>query len=112
MNYVDTQLCIPHKVECETDMTMNTNYEAEMDKTIKYLTNLVELNYITLTENTLSLTKSGHDYFMRKCSIENDTINFQYDSFAPMEVQQMIFNQFFSGKSKMNTVEKFIKANL
>jgi hypothetical protein len=110
MNYVETQLYIPHKVESDFDVEKQN--DNEVNKTIKYLTNLVELNYISLTENTLNLTKSGYDYFMRKCSINNDEIEFQYDSFAPMEIQQMIFQQFFANKSKVNTVEKFIKNNI
>ncbi len=82
------------------------------NKTIKYLTNLIELNYISLTENSLNLTKSGYDYFMRKCAINNDEIEFQYDRFAPMDIQQMIFQQFFANKPKANTVQKFINYNL
>jgi hypothetical protein len=111
MNYVDTQLYIPHKVECDFDLTdKNGKNDNEIKKTVDYLTNLVELNYITLTENSLNLTKSGYDYFMRKCNMEQQ--EFRYDSLAPMEIQQMIFKTFFENKPQMNTVEKFIKANL
>ena len=108
MNYVDTQLYIPHQVESDYDC-LTDNHEAEVDKIMKHLTNLVELNYINLSENSLKITKSGYDYFMRKCQIQN---NFEFDRMAPSDIQQAIFQTFFQGKTAMNTVEKFIKANL
>jgi len=110
MNYLDTQLFINHKVDndCEVE---NFNFDAESNKMINYLNNLVELNYMTIDNNSLTLTKSGYDYFMRKCNINNSS-NFRYDALAPMEIQQMIYETFFKNKPSINTVEKFIKNNL
>ena len=108
MNYVDTPLYIPHKVE--SDFDISNKEENEIDQTIRYLNNLVELNYINLSENTLNITKAGYDYFMRKCQLEDN--NFQFDKMAPMDIQQMIYQHFFAGKDSVNTVEKFIKLNL
>jgi hypothetical protein len=110
MKYIDTQLFINHKVDndCEVE---NINFDAESNKMIKHLTNLVELNYINIENSSLTLTKSGHDYFMRKCNINNSS-NFRYNSLAPMEIQQIIFETFFKNKPSVNTVEKFIKNNL
>ena len=109
MDYVDTQLFINHKLESECEVE-TFNEEAEKNKMIKQLINLVELNYINIDHSSLTLTKSGYDYFMRKCAIEDQSFNF--NSLAPMEVQQAIFETFFKNKSGVNTVEKFVKINL
>ena len=100
MNCIDKQLFRNYDSYCEIKTNEN----------IRYLNNLVELNYINIQDNSLSLTKAGYDYFMRKCSVDNT--DFRYDNFAPIEIQRMIYETFFKNKTGVNTVEKFIKANL
>lgn len=90
------------------ELLMEEQFEDK--KMIRLITDLVELNYLSMTENSLQLTKSGYDYFMRKCNL-ND-VDFQIDQMSSQDMQQTIYQLFFKGKSKINTVEKFIKNNL
>jgi hypothetical protein len=96
--------------EHECQLFIDVNKDKASDKLFKRLSDLIELKYITLNENCLQITKSGHDYFMRKCAVTNTS--FQFDRMAPKEIQQLIFETFFKGKPSVNTVEKFIKKNL
>lgn len=109
MYYVDTQLNIHHQVEEDFD-PIGLENECQENKTIRDLNNLIELNYISLTENSLKLTQSGSDYFMRKCAVVSST--FELDKMAPTELQSLIFDTFFKGRTSLNSVEKFIKFNL
>jgi hypothetical protein len=108
MNYVDTTLHISHAVEHDCELDSGERW-GEEQKAVQLLNHLVELNYIHLSENSLQLTKSGHDYFMRKCQVE--VSSFQFDPLGG-DLQQLIYQTFFKGKSGINTVEKFMKYNL